>query len=162
MIKLKDTTPIAKKAKATESEPKKAAPKIPFHAQDSAEVDFIRQKIEQNKQYLSKCTSAGLYKKVEQDTLFLENHILPVLLSKTSLFFNDIAKKVVKSVDDAFQNQCNAIVVYAPINENYTDNPKAGIANYSNPQELPVKVRADLYLYNLDGNSAPFEYVELI
>ena len=95
MIKLKDSTPIAKKAKALEAEPKKSSPKIPFYAQDSSEVDFIRQKIEQNKQYLSKCTSASLYKKVEQDTLFLENHILPVLLSKTNLFFNDIAKKVV-------------------------------------------------------------------
>ena len=144
-----------------EKKPSKA--KIPFHLSDSLEADWIKQKIKSNKEYLSKCTSKSLYQKVEKDTLYLENEILPIIQAKTNLFFNELTKLFVNSLDEAIQNNCNAVVVYLPIKEDYEDKPKAGIANYKNQKPFTKsQIRADLYLYNRDGEmESPFEYVTL-
>lgn len=160
MIDISNSRFVTKKEKSVE--PK--APKVPFHCIDSMEVDFIRNKIKQNKLYLEKCTSQAAYKKVEKDTLFLENNILPILLAKTSLFHNEATKLFVKTLDAAIQSECNSMLMYLPINENYTDRPKAGVSNCKDKLSktpLNVEIRADFYLYNRDGNDAPFEFVEL-
>jgi HD superfamily phosphohydrolase YqeK len=139
--------------------------KVPFYCSDSLESDWIREKIKSNKEYLSKCTNKALYLKVEKDTLFLENHILPIILAKSNLFFNDSTKLFVQSLDKAIQSECNSMVMYLPINENYTDRPKAGVSNCKDKltkTPLNVELRADFYLYNHDGNSSPFEYVDLL
>jgi len=158
MIEIKPKQPILKPKSEAKHE---ISTSIPFYAMDSTESDWIKQKIKSNKEYLSKCTSKSLYQKVEKDTLYLENHILPIIQAKTNLFYNDLAKKFISSLDDAFQKNCNAIVVYLPINENYSENPKAGIANYGKENPLKCEVRADLYLYNKDSHAVPFECVEL-
>lgn len=152
---------VAEKKEAPTSE--KIA-KIPFYCIDSAEVEFIREKIKANKEYLSKCSNLAAYKKVEKDTLFLENNILPVLLAKTNLFYNESTKLFIQSLDKAVQAECHSMLMYLPINPNYTDRPKAGVANCIekiNKTPDTVQLRADFYLYNNDGNAAPFEYIDL-
>lgn len=119
----------------------KAVQKIPFHALDSAEVDFIRQKIKKNREYLASCTNAGAYKKVEADTLFLENNILPILLAKTNLFFNDSVKEFVCSLDKSVQANCNAMLYYAPIKDEYEDFPLLSKVNSrSKPDKLDTVI----------------------
>jgi hypothetical protein len=157
------------RAKTTHKPEKKGVkdvehPKVPFYCADSMEADAVRQMIAYNKEYLSKCTNKALFQKVEKDTLFLENNILPIILAKSNLFFNDSTKLFVQSLDKAIKAGCNSMVMYLPINENYTDHPKAGVSNCKGKltkQPLDVELRADFYLYNRDGNAAPFEYVDL-
>ena len=160
MIQLKQTKPILKPVKEETPPPKS---NIPFQTMDSTEVDFIRQKIEANKAYLSKCTNQGQYRKVEKDTLFMENQILPVLLSKTNLFYNELTKKFIHYLDCAIQNKCNSLVVYLPIDDNYMGNPKAGIANCRQNKEFGSMGAVDinLELINMDGNEALFTTILL-
>jgi len=157
MISIDELTvkPIAKKKESIKVN-------VPFNLHDSLESDWIKNKIKSNKEYLLKCTSKALYQKVEKDTLFLENEILPIIQAKTNLFFNDLTKKFVSSLNGAIENKCNSVVIYMPIDENYTDNPTAGIVNYGKQSSVKAEIRADFYLYNRDGNSAPFKYIELI
>lgn len=130
---------------------------VPFYCMDSQEVDFIREKIKSNKEYLSKCTSQSLYKKIEKDTIFLENNILPILLAKTNLFFNDTTKLFVNSLDKAIQSECNALLFYTQISDNYKVKPKLAVSNIrDNPDELGNSV--SVFAVNLGETIDNFEY----
>lgn len=157
MIEINQQKPIIHKEKAV------AAPKVPFHLSDSVEADWIKKKIKTNKEYLLKCTSQSLYKKVEADTLYLENNILPIIQAKTNLFYNEFAKVFINYLNAAIENNCNSLVMYLHINENYIGNPKAGIANCKQNKTFGTPGAVDIYLeiINMDGNSAPFTSVLL-
>ena len=138
---------------------------IPFHAVDSSEVEFIRAKIAQNREYLKKCANVALYKKVERDTLYMENNILPVLLAKTNLFYNDVTKKFVKAVDAAIQHECNAVVAYLPINPNYVERPKVAMVNYFDKfdpsNSIEGDVLAQMFVMTKEQHPVSFQQVEI-
>ena len=157
MIEIKENIP------KIEPEKKVEKAKVPFHLNDSVEADWIKAKIKSNKEYLSKCNSKSLYQKVEKDTLFLENNILPIIQAKTNLFFNEITKKFVNYFDAAIQNGCNSLAMYIPINDQYIDNPKVAIANCRQNKKFGSMGAVDIYLeiINMDGNEAPFNSILL-
>lgn len=156
---------ITQKKPTFKPEPvEKIAPvKVPFHLQDSIEADWIKEKIRANKEYLSKCQSKSLYQKVEKDTLYLENNILPIIQAKTNLYFSEAIKVFASYLDAAIAKECNSLVIYLPIQENYIDQPKAGIANCRKNKKFGSMGAAEIYLelVNMDGNKAPFQQIEL-
>lgn len=166
MIQILDKSAFRqKKAKEVIPATEKAKIKTPFYLSDSNEADWIKDKIKANKEYLLKCQSKTLYQKVEKDTLYLENQILPIIQLKTNLYYAEAVKLFITSLDKAVENGCNSLIMYLPINEQYTDKPKAGVSNCKSKLKHGTpgacEIKADLYLYNRDGNSAPFEIIDL-
>lgn len=160
MIELKQ--PI-KQSGVQEKKQPAAPPKIPYHLQDSIEADFIREKIAANKAYLEKCTNAALYRKVEKDTLFLENNILPIILTKTNLFYNEAAKKFVSYLDRAVQSECHALNIYYPISDKYTNEIKVGVGNCRQNKEFGSLGAVDVYveIVSMEGNEVPISAILL-
>ena len=165
MISLNHTTKKPFSDRTKENEQKQqiepvAPKKIPVYCSDSPEVDFIRKKISDNKKWLETCKTQAAYNKVQEDTLFLENNILPILLTKTNIFYQESVKQFATSLDKCVQEGHNALLFYSPIREDYTEYPTLGIHNTrSEPDKLGNKV--SVFAVNDGDNSDMFDFVKL-
>ena len=157
-----DQEELSKKTVAPTEKKQEATKSTPIYAQDSQEVEFIRQKIKQNREYLAKCTSAAAYKKVEKDTLFLENNILPILLTKTNLFYNDTVKLFVLAFDKAVNNGCNALLHYAQIRDDYETRPKLAMFNQRKEfDKLGVKITTFAVIQGENSDNFDYPYFDV-
>ena len=133
---------------------------------DSRESEWIRDKIARNKAYLLKCTNTAQYRIIQQDTLFLENNILPIVLANTMIVHDEVQKYFIRCFDTAVQHKCNALLAFIPINEDYTNVPIVGIANERHLSRFgmigAIQVFCnDIEIINMDGNKASIKPINL-
>lgn len=123
----------------------------------SIEEKWLVEKIEKNIKFLQTCKNPAQYRAVEKDTLFLKNHILPIILKNTSLVWDEIIRYVVKCVQTALKYKCNGLILYVPLSDNYKDKPLIGIANSRDEYEIGRRGAIQIYvnhveILNTDGS----------
>lgn len=119
---------------------------------DSPEVEKLRKRISEKKAYLSKIENKYSYQKVQAEIMELENDYLPVLLQNSSVYYSEITNYIVKTIDTAIKFQCNSVLAYIPLNENYTGEPIVGIANVKQLQRYGTPGAVEISVTNMDGN----------
>jgi hypothetical protein len=121
---------------------------------ESIEVMKLKKLIASKEKYLATIPSDKTYsfQITQSEILFLKNDVLPILLKNTSISHQDFVKYAVSKYDKAVGIKANGILMYYPINENYTDTPKIGIANIRANQMAGTFGAIEIYVDNMDGN----------
>lgn len=78
--------------------------------------------------------------KLQEEVLFLERDILPIVLNETTLFYGDAIRYVIEKLKKAIKLKCDAMLCLIPLTENIQETYVIGIAN---PKELTVYGRLD-------------------
>ncbi len=128
---------------------------------ESREVEWVRKKIEKNKAYLAKFSNEYQFRTVQGDTLFLENEILPIILNNTMLHHSEVAKHFLRAFDSAIRKQCNGVLVYVPIREDYENQPVIGISNCREGLSYGTPGAIEIEIVNIDGNGAKVKPINL-
>ena len=107
--------------------------------------------------YLKKLDSNKFaFLQTQKEILFLEKDILPIVLNNTSIIHNEVYKYFIRAFDTALSQKCNSMLMYLPIDENYIDRPKIGIANLRANMDFGSPGAMELFteLINMDANEA--------
>lgn len=123
---------------------------------DSFESEELKKLIDGKKKFLSKQTNKTAAQYLQKEILFLQNEILPVVLNNTTIIHSEMVKYVVKCYEAGIKYKCNALLIYLPITDEYTERPVVGIANLRDrlPIETPgaMQVYCDnVEIFNMDG-----------
>jgi hypothetical protein len=132
---------------------------------DSYEVERLRKLIVHKETYLQtlQCDkSKAAYQLTQREIMFLKNDILPIVLNNTSVIHSEFVKYIIRCYDSALTNKCNGMLVYIPIDENYIDRPIIGIVNPRANQTFGSFGAMEIYVDNMDGNSAKVKPFNLI
>ena len=121
---------------------------------DSYEVIRLKKMIESKEAYLAKIPAEKTksYQMTQQEIMFLKNDVLPILYRNTNIKHFEFSKFAVDKFEKALKFKCNGILIYYPIDENYTDEPIIGIANLRANQEFGTFGTIEIHVYNMDGN----------
>ena len=96
---------------------------------DSHEVLALRKMIENKKKFLLSVKTEFTYQQIQKEILFLENEILPIVLRSTNIIHSEFCNYAILAYDTALKYRCNGLLMYQPLEENYTDRPIIGIVN---------------------------------
>lgn len=128
---------------------------------DSYIVEEVRKMISDKKLYLSKLENKFAFQQVQKEIMTLERGVLPELLYKTSVLHSEFANHCVSCYDSALNHRCNGLLIYQPIDENYTDIPIIGIVNPRANQRYGTFGAMEIYIDNVDGNGAKVKPINL-
>jgi len=130
---------------------------------DSLEVMKLKKLIAGKEKYLSTITPDKEYafQMMQNEILFLKNDVLPVLLKSTSIQHQSFVNYAVSKYDKAIEFKANGILIYYPIDENYTDRPLIGIANLRANQNFGTFGAMEVYIDNMDGNGVKVKPLNL-
>lgn len=118
---------------------------LKVHAQ-SLETEKLEKLIQDKKDYYKKSTSDFAKKKLQEEILFLENDILPIIGKNTTLLFSEIHKYIDKNIRKALKYGNNAVLMFLPLGDISekcsigTINPKAKSIDSSNIDAIDVFV----------------------
>ena len=125
---------------------------------DSFESEELKKMIERKKQFFKKQTNKTTAQYLQKEILFLQNEILPVVLNNTTIVHNEMAKYVIRCYETALKYNCNALLTYLPITDEYKERPIIGIANC---RDLPFETPGAMQIYcdkieilNMDGRGS--------
>lgn len=122
---------------------------------DSYEVEKFRLYIANRKQYKEKLAgNTKAYQFLQKEILFLENDILPIVLKNTNLAHSEFVKYAINIFDTAWQFNCNGLLFYQSLKEDYAERPIIGIANDKYFQEFGKIGSMNICIDNMDGNEA--------
>lgn len=107
---------------------------------DSFESEKLTKLIADKKEFLKKQTNDFARMKLQEEVLFLERDILPIVLNETTLFYGDAIRYVIEKLKKAIKLKCDAMLCLIPLTENIQETYVIGIAN---PKELTVYGRLD-------------------
>jgi len=130
---------------------------------DSFESQKLDKIIQEKKDYFKKSTSDFAKKKLQEEILFLENDILPIVEKNTTLLFNEIHKYIDKNIRKALEYGNNAVLLFLPLGDISekcsigTINPKAKKINSSSIDAIDVFID---YL-KVDGREVEVEQMEI-
>jgi hypothetical protein len=96
---------------------------------DSFESEELKALIENRKKFLAKQTSKTAAQYIQKEIMFLQEKILPVVLGNTTILYGEIGKYAIRCYDMSVKRKCNALLLYLPIKDDYTERPLIGIAN---------------------------------
>ena len=85
-------------------------------------------------------------KELQQEIMFLQNEILPIVLNETTLLFSEITKHVTSKIHSAINEGANAIVLVIPLVDSNDDILRIATVNphRDNPVEgVEICVEAD-------------------
>lgn len=68
-------------------------------------------------------------KELQDEILFLRNEIMPIVLTETTLLFNEITKHLTGKIHEAINAGANAIVLVIPLTESNDDALKIATVN---------------------------------
>jgi len=128
---------------------------------DSPEAEKLKKLISDKKQYLIRIENQFVYQKVQQEILFLEKEILPIVLNETNVIHSEISKYTVKALEAALKYNCNGFLVYFPIYDKYEEQPIIGVAN---PRSLfPFRTigAIEISIDNMDGYGVSIHPINL-
>jgi len=96
---------------------------------DSIESEKLKKLIENKKNYLSTLTNKKNAQYLQEEILLLQKDILPIVTMNTTIIHQEIAKYVNCCYETAAQSNCNGLLIYVPIIDEYKERPCIGIAN---------------------------------
>lgn len=121
---------------------------------DSLEVMKLKKLIAGKEKYFATIPKEKeyLFQIMQNEILFLKNEVMPILLKNTSLAHQNFVNYAVSKFEKAIDLDANGILLYFPIDENYTDSPKIGIANMRANQNYGTFGAIEIFVDNMDGN----------
>lgn len=121
---------------------------------DSLEVIKLKKLIASKEKYLATIPADKEYafQIMQNEILFLKNEVLPILLKNTSINHQNFVNYAVSKYDKAISCKANGLLIYYPIDENYTDSPIIGIANVRANQKFGTFGSMEVFIDNMDGN----------
>jgi len=132
---------------------------------ESLEVMKLKKLISSKENYLSTIknddSKTYSFQVIQNEVLFLKNDVLPVLLNNTSIQHQNFVNYAVSKLDKAIELKSNGLLLYYPIDENYTDSPIIGIANIRANQGFGTLGAMEIYVDNMDGNGAKIKPLNL-
>jgi len=132
---------------------------------ESLEVMKIKKLIASKENYLSTIkndeSKTYSFQVIQNEVLFLKNDVLPILLNNTSIQHQNFVNYAVSKLDKAIELKSNGLLLYYPIDENYTDSPIIGIANIRANQGFGTLGAMEIYVDNMDGNGAKIKPLNL-
>lgn len=130
---------------------------------DAIEAEQLKQLIANKEAYLQKVNNKFAYQQLQKEILLLKNEILPIILRNTNIVHSEVAKAATMAFEVGLQFKVNGLLIYIPIDENYTDNPIMGIYNTRSLLQVgtPGAVEINCEIINMDGNDAVFHPLHL-
>lgn len=133
---------------------------------DSYESERLRDMIERKEGYYRQKVNEGSSKNhlqaLQSEIMFLKNYILPVVLRSTVIEHSEFVRYSVSSYDSAIQKNCNGLLIYQPIKNDYSDQPIIGIANLRQLDEFGTQGAIELHVSNMDGNGTKVKPMNLL
>ena len=133
---------------------------------ESIESERLGKLISDKKAYMAKLTNDVAKKHLQQEIMFLENTILPVVLETTTIVFSEFARYSIRCIDAAIKHNCNSVIFYFPLKTDYCEAPVIGVVNpkqnlpLGNPGAIRVYCN-ELEFINMDGTKTSVEPVNL-
>lgn len=130
---------------------------------ESLEVMKLKKLIAGKEKYLLTIDKSKefAFQMMQNEILFLKNDVMPILLKSTSIAHQNFVNYAVSKFDKAIEIKANGILMYYPIDENYTDSPRIGIANMRANQKFGTFGAIEIYVDNMDGNGAKVQPLNL-
>ena len=100
---------------------------------DSFESEKLQKLIADKKEYLSKQKNDFARKKLQEEIMFLENSVLPIVLNETTILFSEANKYLTEKLRQAIDMRCDALLLLVPLN---TDVPARYVIGVANPKEM--------------------------
>ncbi len=129
---------------------------------DSHEVITLRKLIEGKRKYLPAIKNEFSFQQTQKEILFLENDILPIVLRNTNIIHAEFGKYAIRGFDTALKYHCNGLLLYQPIDEQYSDHPIIGILNLRANQAFGTFGAMNIFVDNMDGMGAKVEPINLL
>jgi hypothetical protein len=113
---------------------------------DSFESEKLQKLIADKKEYLSKQKNDFARKKLQEEIMFLENSVLPIVLNETTLLFGEANKYLTEKLRQAIDMRCDALLLLVPLRQDIPERYVIGIANpreltpYGNVDEFDVAI----------------------
>ncbi|MEA5082250.1 MAG: hypothetical protein VB024_11625 [Dysgonamonadaceae bacterium] len=107
---------------------------------ESFESQKLQNLINEKKEFLKKQTKDFAKKKLQEEILFLEKDVLPILFRETTILYSEIVKYVTGKTQQAVKMECDAMLCLIPLTDKISENYVIGIAN---PKELTVYGKID-------------------
>ena len=137
---------------------------IPY---DSFESEKLKKIIDNKKQFFNKQTNNIARQHLQDEILFLQNEILPIVLNNTTILYDVLVKYFIYCYEKAIKYQSNALLVYVPITNEYTERPRVAIAN--SRDRLPVGTPGamqvscnEIQIDNMDGCTSDVEPYQIL
>ncbi len=122
---------------------------------DSSECERLKKLITHKETYLQTLADNKnklAYQLTQREIMFLRADLLPIIQSNSMIIHSEFAKYAVRAFDAALINKVNGLLIYQPIQENYTDSPIIGIVN-SRANQTPGTFGAiEIFIDNMDYN----------
>lgn len=100
---------------------------------DSFESEKLQKLIADKKEYLSKQKNDFARKKLQEEIMFLENSVLPIVLNETTILFSEANKYLTEKLRQAIDMRCDALLLLVPLRQ---DIPERYVIGVANPREL--------------------------
>ena len=132
---------------------------------DSIESEALKKMIDDKRKFYHKQVAAGNIRAaqfLQNDIMFLEDDILPVVLRNSNYLHGDMCNILVRAFEVAVKFDCNGLLFYVPIKADYTDQPKVGIFNskqylhQGTPEAMQTWVEY-ICIKNMDDNGVNVE-----
>ena len=137
---------------------------IPY---DSFESERLKKLIDNKKQFFNKQTNNAARQHLQNEILFLQNEILPIVLNNSTILYDVLIKYFILCYEKAVKYQSNALLLYIPITNEYTERPRVAIAN--GRERLPVGSPGamlvacnQLQIENMDGCTIDIEPLQIL
>lgn len=88
---------------------------------DSFESEKLQSLIEGKKKYLQSITNPNHGRKLQEEIMFLQNDIMPIILHNTALTYHEVTKWITGKIHEAVNKQCDTIVVVLPLTDRSED-----------------------------------------
>ena len=95
----------------------------------SLETEWLLQYIEGKKKYLTKLTNKTASQYLQAEILHLEKDVLPCVEAGSQLINFECAKSFQKALDLAIRYDVDSFIVYVPLKDEFSKQPKIGIFN---------------------------------
>ena len=93
--------------------------------------------------------------------MLLKNDVLPIIQRNTNILHSEFGKYAIRGYDTALQYKCNGLIIYQPIDENYTNSPIVGILNTRQLRPFGTFGAIELDIINMDANGAKIHPINL-
>ncbi len=100
---------------------------------ESFEAEKLKKLIADKKEFLKRQQNDFARKKLQQEILFLENDVLPIVLTGSTILYNDINRYVASKTRQAIDMRCDALLCLIPLRE---DIPQQYVVGIANPKEM--------------------------
>ena len=111
-------------------------------------------------QYFNKMKDRTAAMHLQEEIIFLQDEVLPAVQNGTILLYSEQIKYFIRCYENAIEGDCNGLLVYYPIKDDYEDMPRVGIANCRDHKPLgtlgalPI-ICPTVEIYNHDGCGDP-------